>query len=62
VRGRHRAEVEIRYTSFQYTIEYVSSQLLLAKQGTIHKNYNRWVESLDSQITLELQRLSIAKR
>ncbi|HFF8970158.1 MULTISPECIES: hypothetical protein [Serratia] len=50
----HSAEVRITYSATAYSIDYDSSQNLLASQGKIHKNYNRWVRNLDKDIQVSL--------
>ncbi|HEJ9074890.1 TPA: hypothetical protein SML54_005384 [Serratia marcescens] len=50
----HSAEVRITYSATAYSIDYDSSQNLLASQGKIHKNYNRWVRNLDKDIQVNL--------
>lgn len=48
----HRAEVDINYSASSVTINYVSSSNLEYKAGkdgaapTIHRGYNRWVNTL----------------
>ncbi|MEJ0058905.1 MAG: hypothetical protein WDM79_04640 [Terricaulis sp.] len=46
----HRAEVTITYDNDSYSIEYLGSQNLDATQRTIHRNYNRWVANLNTEI------------
>jgi hypothetical protein len=48
--------VAIPYDQRQYTIKYHSSTNMLEKEGTIHRNYNRWVERLDRNIAAEILR------
>ncbi len=50
----HSAEVLIHYTNKGYEISYANSQNLLASEGKIHKNYNRWVNNLDHDIQVRL--------
>ena len=46
----HQAVVDIDYDTKQYSITYRDSVDLGAKDGTIHKNYNSWVQNLDNRI------------
>jgi hypothetical protein len=46
----HQAVVDIDYDTKQYSITYRDSVDLNAKDGTIHKNYNGWVQNLDNRI------------
>ena len=50
----HSVEVRIPYSATRYSILYESSMNLKAKDGKIHKNYNRWVHNLDHDIQLNL--------
>lgn len=53
---KHAAEVRIPYSSKSYAIEYVSSTRLEANgQGTIHRNYNKWVVLLNDKIQTQLR-------
>jgi hypothetical protein len=56
----HTAVVEIPYDAAKYSIRYKDSQDLRydAEKGTIHKNYNSWIQNLDSAIQRELAALS----
>jgi hypothetical protein len=56
----HTAVVEIPYDAAKYSIRYKDSQDLRynAEKGTIHKNYNSWIQNLDSSIQRELAALS----
>ena len=49
VRG-HIASIDINYSDKNYSIDYKSSENLLAKGGSIHRNYNRWVNLLNNGI------------
>jgi hypothetical protein len=53
----HTAVVDIPYSATKYSIVYKSSQNLNESAGTIHTNYNGWVENLDRTIRTELSRL-----
>jgi hypothetical protein len=46
----HSAVVEIPYSATKYSIVYKSGENLQASGGTIHKNYNGWVQNLDRGI------------
>ena len=46
----HQAVVDIEHDTKQYSIKYRDSVDLGAKDGTIHKNYNSWVQNLDNRI------------
>lgn len=50
----HVVVVRINYSATGYTINYDSSQNLLASGGKIHKNYNRWVHNLYKDIQINL--------
>ena len=50
----HTAEIRIVYSATSYSINYESSINLMAANGKIHKNYNRWVHNLDNAIKLNL--------
>lgn len=50
----HSADIRINYTSTNYSINYVTSQNLMAGGGQIHRNYNRWITNLDQDIQLRL--------
>ncbi len=55
VRGKHKILVNIPYTSNTFKIEYLSSANMDAKaDGTIHPNYNKWVETLAADIKRKL--------
>ena len=57
VRG-HQAVIDVSYTDKTYSINYVSSNNLKYKDGTIHRNYNRWINNLDFSIKRALAQLS----
>lgn len=46
----HHAEIDIPYSSAGYAINYASSQNLKAKEGLVHRNYNKWIKLLDKGI------------
>lgn len=50
----HQAVVEIPYSAKSYSIVYKSSQNLSEANGTIHTNYNGWVQNLDRGIRASL--------
>ncbi len=56
----HKAVVDIFYDNQTYSIRYKSSENLKAEDGTIHRNYNRWVQMLDKDIHRKL--LSVANK
>ena len=53
----HSAVVDIPYTAKSYSIIYKSSDRLGESGGTIHSNYNGWVQILDRAIRTEISRL-----
>jgi hypothetical protein len=50
----HVAKVEIDFTRHDFSILYVDSTNLKYSSGTIHKNYNRWVNNLKVDIQREV--------
>jgi hypothetical protein len=50
----HTATAEVKYTTTAFSIQYLDSSNLDAKGGTIHKNYNGWIENLQREIRDEL--------
>jgi hypothetical protein len=56
----HTAVVNVTYNTSKYSIQYQSSTDLdyNADKGTIHKNYNGWIQNLDAAIQRELANLS----
>jgi hypothetical protein len=50
----HTAIVDVEHDTKTYSIKYRDSTNLDAKDGTIHKNYNGWVQNLDKAIRSEL--------
>jgi ribosomal protein L19 len=54
---RHAAVVGIEYGTKTYSISYQESINLDARDGKIHKAYNRWVEQLHHAIRRELELL-----
>ncbi|KAF2408545.1 hypothetical protein SAMN04490179_0272 [Pseudomonas antarctica] len=55
VRNQYFAAIDIRYTRNSYAITYRDSRDLGYKDGKIHRNYNRWVNNLDSDIMAGLR-------
>lgn len=53
----HTAEIEVQYSPQSYNIVYKNSTNLDASNGQIHKNYNGWIENLNSAIHRELLRV-----
>ena len=55
----HTAVVDIPYSTETYNITYKSSSNLLydPEDGTIHSNYNGWIENLDKAIKTQLAAL-----
>lgn len=52
---KHTANIEIPYSSKEYSITYKDSTNLDASgDGTIHKNYNGWIQNLNRGITAQL--------
>jgi hypothetical protein len=52
----HKAVVLVHYTPKTYSIAYKSSENLNEASGTIHSNYNGWVQNLDNAIRAEMSR------
>ncbi|HIV55145.1 MAG TPA: hypothetical protein H9898_05130 [Candidatus Anaerobiospirillum stercoravium] len=52
----HQIVVKVTYDKDSYEISYVSSQGMKVdtQEGTIHRNYNRWVNNLKHDIDLGL--------
>jgi hypothetical protein len=53
----HTAVVDIPYSATKYSIQFKSGENLKAADGTIHKNYNGWVQNLDRGIRSALATL-----
>jgi hypothetical protein len=51
---KHAATIEIPYTAGTYSIKYRASQNLDENGGSIHKNYNGWIQNLHRGITAQL--------
>ena len=54
---QHMAVIDVSHDTKSYSIKYRDSQGLNAKDGTIHKNYNGWIQNLDKRIRTELNLL-----
>ena len=52
----HTAVVDIPYSARSYSIVYKRSDKLNEMNGTIHSNYNGWVQNLDRAIRTEMSR------
>jgi hypothetical protein len=52
----HQADIDVAYSAKTYSIDYVSSVNLDYKNGTIHRNYNKWITSLNEAIQVQLSR------
>ena len=50
----HTAVVAIPYSPTSYSVQYRSSVNLDEKGGTIHKNYNGWIQNLTRGINAQL--------
>ena len=59
IRGKHKAVVDVTFTTESFSIDYKNSQNLdyNANAGTIHPNYNNWVELLKADIQAEIQKM-----
>ncbi|MGK2952764.1 MAG: hypothetical protein ACSLEZ_10320 [Thiobacillus sp.] len=53
----HTAVVEIPYSSSSYSIKYRSSVNLNEMDGSIHKNYNGWIQNLTRGIDAQISGL-----
>jgi hypothetical protein len=53
----HSATVDIPYSARQYSITFKSGENLQSADGTIHKNYNGWVQNLERGINSALASL-----
>jgi len=60
VRGRHLAVVTIVYDRSRLSIYYKDSENLLYDGARIHRNYNRWVRNLESDIQDAVQEAALA--
>ena len=50
----HVAVIEITYSKTDYSINYVSSEDLLYDGSKIHRNYNKWIRTLQNDINKNL--------
>ena len=50
----HTAEIEIPYSAGSYSITYKSSVNLQEAGGSIHRNYNGWIQNLTRGINAQL--------
>ena len=57
---KHQAIARIDYSVQSYSITYVDSTNLKAKNGQIHKNYNKWINNLNSDIKKYLQQYAFS--
>lgn len=53
----HTAVVDIPYSGSSYSIKHKRTEGLNESGGTIHRNYNNWVNNLDKAIRTEIARL-----
>ncbi len=53
----HMAKVDINYSNDSYSIRYNDSENLGYKNGKIHRNYNKWVKTLNMDIQREFAML-----
>jgi type IV pilus biogenesis protein CpaD/CtpE len=51
---KHTAVVAIPYSSRAYSVQYRSSENLEESNGSIHKNYNGWIQNLTRDINAQL--------
>jgi hypothetical protein len=47
---QHRADITVSYTQTSYSIAYRGSEGLDYRGGKIHRNYNRWIANLNTDI------------
>jgi hypothetical protein len=53
----HSAVVDIPYSASKFSIQYKSGENLRAADGTIHKNYNGWIQNLERSVRSAVARL-----
>ena len=53
-RRQHQAFIEIKYSDADYAIHYLDSRNMMYKNGKIHRNYNRWIHKLSTDIDKNL--------
>ncbi len=51
---KHNAKVDLFYTQTTFSIKYLSSHNLRARDGTIHHRYNRWIELFERDLVSKL--------
>lgn len=54
---KHVANVEIPYDTKTFSIKYIDSTELNYADGSIHKNYNSWIQNLEKGIRVQLSAL-----
>lgn len=52
---KHQAYIVIDYSSKDFTIRYQDSYNLNYRNGSIHRNYNRWVETIRADFNSKLK-------
>ncbi|PJC85788.1 hypothetical protein CSW98_12065 [Vibrio sp. HA2012] len=57
----HHAVIKIPYTAKYYSLIYVNSANLKYNSGNIHRNYNKWINTLNQDIKRELSRIAASK-
>ncbi|PKU24600.1 hypothetical protein [Telmatospirillum siberiense] len=57
----HSADIEVLFTTGNYSISYVTSANLLAtSDGLIHTTYNKWIHQFESDIDRQIIRLALS--
>jgi hypothetical protein len=51
---QHHAEITVSYDADSFSIDYRDSRGLEYRNGSIHRNYNRWISRLDNNIRTSL--------
>jgi hypothetical protein len=54
---QHTAVIDVEHDTKSYSIKYRDSTNLDARDGSIHKNYNGWIQNLDKAIRAQLATL-----
>lgn len=51
--GAHTVTIRVNYDADSYSIDYVDSTNMMydAEDGTIHRNYNRWIANLQRDLS-----------
>ena len=49
----HTATIDVEHTTKTYSIRYRDSSNLDARDGTIHRNYNGWIQNLEKAIRVQ---------